>query len=86
MRALTQEEIISLQPKGLITIPKKFRQEIGLTDKSIIKIKKEGNRLIIEPVTTIPYPVRTYTKEEIKEFLALDRKQSRQLKKKGYLK
>lgn len=80
-----QEEIISLQPRGVITIPKKFRQEIGLKEKSIIKIKKQGNRLIIQPVRTIPYPVRSYTKEEIKEFLKLDQEQSRQLKKKGYL-
>lgn len=84
-QAQVREELVKLLPKGLITIPKKFRDEIGLKENTVIKVIKKGNTLVIEPVQTISYPIRTYTKEQIKEFIKLDRKDSRQLKKKGLL-
>lgn len=81
----TFEEYVKVQSKGLITIPKKLRRQLAIDEQSIVKIKREGKRLTIEPVRTITYPVRTYTKEEIKEFLANDAMQTRELKKKGLL-
>lgn len=82
---INQEEIIKFQPKGLLTIPKKFRQNLGFEEKALVRIKAEKGRLIIEPVRTLPYPVRSYTDTEIKEFLAFDRKESEELKKKKSL-
>lgn len=82
----TQEELVKLQTKGLITIPKKMRQILKLEEKGIVKLKLEKGRLVIEPVSTLTYSVRSYTKEEIKEFLALDEKETKELKKKGLLK
>lgn len=84
-QSLTTEEFVKLLPKGLITIPKKFRDEIGLKENTVVKIKRKGQKLTIEPVRTISYPVRTYTKEEIKEFIEFDRKESQELRKKGLL-
>lgn len=86
MKTLFQEELVKLQPKGLITLPIRFRRELGLEENGIVRIKKDKGRLIVEPVKTLPYPIRTYTKDEIEEFLALDKDESLQLKKKGYLK
>lgn len=77
------EQIIQFQPKGLITIPKKLREAVGLQERAIARIKEEKGRLIIEPVRTLPYPVRGYTDEEIREFINLDRKESKQLISKG---
>ncbi|OGK08688.1 hypothetical protein A2767_01305 [Candidatus Roizmanbacteria bacterium RIFCSPHIGHO2_01_FULL_35_10] len=81
-----QEELVKLQPKGLITIPKKMRDFLNFEEKSILRLRVEKGRLYLEPLKTLPYPVRTYTKEEIKEFLALDAKETKKLKKKGLLK
>lgn len=75
------EDIIKIQPKGLITIPKKFREEIGLDENSLARVKKEGRRLIIEPVTVISYPLREYSKEEIEQFIKDDRLSPKLLKK-----
>lgn len=86
MQQLIQEELVKLQPKGLLTIPKKFRTQIGLKENSILKIKQDKNRLILEPVYVLEYPVRRYTKEEIGEFLALDERETKLLKKKKMLK
>lgn len=77
----TFEKIVKLQPKGLITIPKKMRDELGISNNSILKITKEGKRLMIEPLRTISYPVRSYSKEEINQFIALDKKESEELRK-----
>lgn len=85
MQQIIQEEIIKIQPKGLMTIPKKFRQQLSLEENSLVRMKEEKGRLIIEAVRTLPYPVRSYSEDEIDEFIMLDNKESNQLKKKGLL-
>lgn len=79
------EKYIRVQPKGLITIPKKLRQDLSINEQSIVKIKREGNKLIIESVRPISYPVRSYSKKEIKKFLTYDATQTKELKKKSLL-
>lgn len=85
MQQISFDEIIKLQPKGVLTIPKKFRQALGLDNNSLIRIKKDKWRLVIEPVRTLSYPVRNYTETELKEFLELDKKETEKLKNKGLI-
>ena len=82
MQQTIQEELVKLQPKGLVTIPKKFRVALGFEEQGIIRIKKEKGRLIMEPVRTLSYSVRSYTAKEIKEFIDLDDLETKELKKK----
>ena len=79
------EEIVKIQPKGLITIPKKFRKSLGFEENKLARLKEEKGRLVLEPVRTLPYPVRSYSSENLIEFIKLDQEESRQLKKKGLL-
>lgn len=79
------EELVKVQPKGLLTIPKRFRQELGLEENTFARIKKEKGRLMIEPVRVLPYPARSYSDQDLKEFFALDEKESKELKKKDLL-
>jgi len=85
MSLMDQSQIIKILPKGLITIPKRFRQSLGLEENGLARVKQNAGRLIVEPVRTLPYPVRSYTDAEIDEFLELDNKESQELKKKGLL-
>ncbi len=85
MQTISFEDLIKIQPKGVLTIPKKMRQFVGLEDNNIARVKVEKGRLIIEPVRTLPYPVRSYTDEELEEFFALDKKESKELRKKGLI-
>lgn len=82
---ITQEDIVKLQPKGLLTIPKKFRMELGFEENGLIRVKKEKGRLVLEPVRMLAYPVRSYTGQDIKDFIDLDRKETKVLKKEGLL-
>lgn len=84
MQQIIQEEIVKIQPKGLITIPKSMRIQLGFEVSKLARIKNEKGRLIIEPVRTIAYPVRSYSDEEIKEFLEEDAKETKELRKAGY--
>ena len=77
-----QEEIVKIQNKGLITIPKKYRDDLGLKKNSFARLRKIKGRIILEPVRTLPYPVRSYKNSEIQEFLELDKKESKDLKRK----
>ncbi len=85
MQQVNLEEIVKVQSKGLLTLPKKLRQKIGLEAKDLVKVREEKGRLIIEPLRTLSYPVRSYTEEDLKEFLDLDKKEAQVLKKKGLL-
>ena len=80
-----QEEIVKIQSRGLLTIPAKFRKEPYFKENSLVRIIKEKGRLIIEPVRTLPYPVRSYTKQELKEFFELDKKETNELKNEGLI-
>lgn len=67
------ENIIKVLPKGLVTIPKKWRDELGLSENGLVRIRKEGRRLVIEPVSVVGYTLRDYSQEEIKQFIKEDR-------------
>lgn len=82
---ITTEEIVRLQQKGLVTIPKKFRVQLNIEENDLLRLKNEKGRIILEPVRTLPYPVRSYTIKEINEFIALDNKETQILKKKKIL-
>ena len=68
---INQEEWLKILGKGMVTLPKKWRDELGIENGDIVKAKKEGNRVIIEASSkNVPY--RVYTKAEISEFLKED--------------
>lgn len=85
MQTMPFEDIVKLQPKGLLTIPKKFRKALSLNGNDLVRIRGVKGRLVLEPVRTLPYPVRSYTDTELDEFLALDKEESEKLRKKGLL-
>ena len=85
MQQINLDEIVKIQSKGLLTIPKKLRQKIGLEERDLVKVWEERGRLMIEPLRMLPYPVRSYTEQELKEFLKLDKEESEDLKKKRLL-
>jgi AbrB family looped-hinge helix DNA binding protein len=68
-----QEEWLKVLGKGMITLPKKWRDEMGIGNGDIVKAKKEGNKVVIEVSSlkaTAPY--RVFNDAEIDEFLAED--------------
>ena len=85
MLQLVQDEIIKLQPRGLLTIPKKLRKSLGLEENSLLRIRKDQWRLVIEPVRTISYPARSYTDKDLSDFFEFDEEQTKSLKKKNLL-
>lgn len=85
MQQIILEDIVKLQPKGLLTIPKRFRDELGFQEDGLVRVKQEKGRIVLEPVRILDYPVRSYSKEEIDVFLALDRKEAKELKKKSLI-
>jgi len=76
MNTLPIEDIIKLQPKGLITIPKKLRTLTGLQESAMVRVRAENQRIIIEPVQITPFPTHSYTDKEINEFQRTDRNKS----------
>ena len=74
-QAYIENEIIKIQPRGVITIPVKFRDKDFGADK-FVRLKKVSGKIIIEPVTIPVYSVRRYTDDEVVEFLEEDRNES----------
>lgn len=71
-RPWRQEEWLKILGKGMVTLPKKWRDELGIMNGDIVKAKKEGNKVVIEASKNRNVPYRVYTKEEISEFLRDD--------------
>lgn len=85
MQTVSQEEIVKILPKGLMTIPVNLRRKLGFKENGLVRIFAENGRLILEPIFTLPYPVRTYTEKEVEGFLARDKKETKRLKRKRLL-
>lgn len=66
-----QQEWLKILDKGMLTLPKKWRDELGFTKGKIVKAKKKGRAVIIEPVEE-EAPYRLYTDKEIAAFLKDD--------------
>ncbi len=69
---LVQEEWLKVLSKGMITIPKNWREELGIEEGKMVQAKKVANQVIIEPMIK-PAPYRIYTKVELRQFLKDDR-------------
>jgi AbrB family looped-hinge helix DNA binding protein len=67
-----QEAWLKVLAKGMVTLPKKWRDELGLTNGALVKAKKEGNKVIIEAQPGKLAPYRIYSDAEIDEFLEND--------------
>ena len=79
------QQYVRMQPKGLLTLPKKWREEVGVEENGMVRITKDKRRLIIEPVRTLPCPVRSYTDSDLNEFYNLDEQETKELKSRGLL-
>jgi bifunctional DNA-binding transcriptional regulator/antitoxin component of YhaV-PrlF toxin-antitoxin module len=68
----TQDEWLRILGKGMVTIPKSWREELGLTPGKVIRAQKTGNKVTLEGDTpTAPY--RIFSDKEIREFLKDDK-------------
>ena len=83
-QVLIWNEIVKIQPRGVITIPRRFRTS-DFDENSFVRVRKIGGKIILEPITVPRYSVRRYTDEEVNEFLEMDEKETLGLKKKGVL-
>ena len=69
-----QEEWLKILGKGMVTLPKKWRDELGISSGDVVRAKKEGNRVVIEPRKNKLAPYRVYSDSEIDEFVKADMK------------
>ena len=69
--AQTQEEWLRVLTKGMVTIPKAWREDLGFEKGKMIKAKKFANKIIIEPVEK-PVPYRIYSQKELNQFIKDD--------------
>lgn len=68
----SREEYLKILGKGMVTIPKEWRVELGLEEGDIVKAKKEGNKVVIE-LREGEAPYRTFSDQEIEEWLKIDK-------------
>lgn len=77
-----QEEWLKVLDKGMVTIPKKWRDDLGITKGNVLKAKKQGTSVVLE-TAALNVPYRIYTDAEIDEFLRLDQLETKQMKKRA---
>ncbi|MEX0896179.1 MAG: AbrB/MazE/SpoVT family DNA-binding domain-containing protein [Patescibacteria group bacterium] len=66
-------EWLKILGKGMVTIPKAWRDELNLQAGDVVRATKKGNKVIIETTAaTNPVPYRVFSDKEIDSFLAED--------------
>lgn len=71
LNPIIQEEWLRVLGKGMITIPKKWRDALGFDTGDMLKARKEPTKIIIE-IADKPAPYRVYSKKELNQFLKDD--------------
>jgi AbrB family looped-hinge helix DNA binding protein len=66
-----KEEWLRVLGKGMITIPKNWRDEFGLETGKFVKVIKTSGAITIKPVSR-PAPYRIYSKKELNKFFEED--------------
>lgn len=66
-----QTEWVKILNKGLVTLPKNFRETVGIREGDVAKVKMVGRRLVIEPRDLADYEV--YSQKEFKQMLQDDK-------------
>ena len=67
-----QQEWLKVLGKGMVTLPKQWRDELGIESGDILKARKKGNMVVIEPQQNRSAPYRVYSDNEIDDFLKTD--------------
>ena len=68
-----QETWIKVLSKGVITIPKEFRDQLGLEEGDVAKAKIEGDNLVIQSRKVAQYTeYRKFSKAQIDKFIKED--------------
>lgn len=68
----SQEEYLRILGKGMVTIPKEWRVELGLDEGDVVKAKKEGSKVVIETTESQNAPYRIFSEKEIEKWLKED--------------
>ncbi|OIN88983.1 hypothetical protein AUJ40_02745 [Candidatus Berkelbacteria bacterium CG1_02_42_45] len=75
----TDEQWLKILGKGMITIPKKWRSQLNINIGNLVRARKNGDLLIIEPPDK-PAPYRVYSQKELESFIASDQPKSKKNK------
>lgn len=67
-----QDEWLKVLGKGMVTIPKKWRDDLGIAEGDVIKATKKGKNVVLTSPKTRAVPYRIYTDKEIKTFIKDD--------------
>lgn len=71
LQTTSDQTWVKILTKGLITLPKSFRDELNLQDGQLVKLKKIGRSIIIEPKDEVDYEL--YSDAELATMLSLDK-------------
>ncbi len=67
-----EQEWLKVLGKGMITIPKVWRDELGIAEGKVVKAEKVGSKVVIQAWgDSVPY--RIFSDEEIKQWLKDDK-------------
>lgn len=67
----TPAEWLKVLGKGMLTIPKSWRDELGIQEGQMVQAEKTKDGILIRPLKR-PSPYRVYSKSELLQFVVDD--------------
>lgn len=69
-----QEEWLKVLGKGMVTLPKRWREELGIEPGDVVRAKKDKDSVVIKArKQSKPAPYRLYINSDIDRFLKADK-------------
>jgi bifunctional DNA-binding transcriptional regulator/antitoxin component of YhaV-PrlF toxin-antitoxin module len=68
-----RRKVVRAQAKGQVTIPREFREVLGIDAETLLSISLVGDHLEITPLRQGDEVLRRYTEQDIARFLEEDR-------------
>lgn len=63
-------EKLILNARGTITLPSKFRRQLGLKTGDVLEIEEKDGLLVLRP--TVSLPIEIYSDEQVNAYVAAD--------------
>ena len=73
MHTIAHRKVVRTLPKGQITIPREFREALGIGPETLLGVELVDDHLEIAPLGETGEKLRRYTNDDIARFLEEDK-------------
>jgi bifunctional DNA-binding transcriptional regulator/antitoxin component of YhaV-PrlF toxin-antitoxin module len=72
-KTFARSKVVRAYAKGQITVPRDFREALGIGIGTLLSVSLVGDHLVVTPIGDEPSSIRRYSEDDVARFLEEDR-------------